>query len=160
MEVFGLNARLGVHHERWCGAAWCSAFTLCLAKLTMAARIEPYKVHISDEALSKLQEQLKTARMAKATYEQMTSARYFGMRNERLGQLREYWQSGFDWRKQEAKLNQVAHFMAHLPQKDGSVFRMHFIHERSDHPDAVPILLLHGWPVCLFALLGSDRRLM
>ena len=58
-----------------------------------------------------------------------------------LKELVDYWQHSYDWRAQEARLNQLAHFQADI---DGS--RMHFIHVRGKGPNPTPLLLIHGWP--------------
>ena len=52
-----------------------------------------------------------------------------------------YWLDGFDWRAQERRLNQLDHFLTEI---DGQ--RIHFVHARSRHPDALPLVLSHGWP--------------
>ena len=56
-------------------------------------------------------------------------------------ELATYWKDEYDWRAQEAKLNAFEHYSAHLKGID-----LHFIHERGDGDDSVPILLLHSWP--------------
>ncbi|HKE50011.1 MAG TPA: epoxide hydrolase, partial [Actinomycetes bacterium] len=61
-----------------------------------------------------------------------------------LGYLKElagYWRSGYDWRAQEARLNAIAQFITTI---DGQ--NIHFLHVRSPEPDALPLLLTHGWP--------------
>jgi epoxide hydrolase len=58
-----------------------------------------------------------------------------------LRELAEYWRTGFDWRAQEAKLNELPQFVTEI---DGQ--NIHFVHVRSANPDALPLLLLHGWP--------------
>src|SRR5690606_35918543 len=61
-----------------------------------------------------------------------------------LGYMQElvaYWQNQFDWRAQEAKLNEFAHFRA---QVDG--VGIHYIHERGKGKNPTPIILVHGWP--------------
>ena len=55
--------------------------------------------------------------------------------------LIEYWESGYDWRRFETELNSFPNFRTWI---DG--LGIHFIHGRSPHPDALPILLTHGWP--------------
>lgn len=60
-------------------------------------------------------------------------------------ELAEYWQNTFDWRKAEASLNSFANFDMSVNGID-----LHFIHERSSDPDAIPILLSHGWPGSVF----------
>lgn len=58
-----------------------------------------------------------------------------------LRELAEYWRTGYDWRAQEAMLNAYPQFRTTV---DGQ--RVHFLHVRSPEPDAMPLLLLHGWP--------------
>jgi epoxide hydrolase len=55
--------------------------------------------------------------------------------------LAEHWRTGYDWRKHEAELNQLPQ---HTTTVDGA--NLHFLHVRSPEPDALPLLLLHGWP--------------
>ena len=58
-----------------------------------------------------------------------------------------YWRNHFDWRAQEARLNQFAQFRADI---DG--FGIHFIHERGQGPKPLPIILTHGWPGSFFEM--------
>lgn len=58
-----------------------------------------------------------------------------------MKELAEYWRTGFDWRAQEARFNAFPQFMTEI---DG--YDVHFLHVRSDDPDALPVLLAHGWP--------------
>lgn len=52
-----------------------------------------------------------------------------------------YWQHDFDWRKQESHLNTFSHYRAEINDVG-----LHFIHEKGNAPDAIPLLLIHGWP--------------
>src|SRR6266550_9098921 len=58
-----------------------------------------------------------------------------------LKELAEYWRAGYDWRKHEAALNEHPQFVTTIEGLD-----VHFLHIRSAHPDATPLLLIHGWP--------------
>ncbi|GAA4674712.1 epoxide hydrolase family protein [Phytohabitans rumicis] len=58
-----------------------------------------------------------------------------------LKELAEYWRSGYDWRAQEARLNELPQFVTDI---DGA--RIHFAHVRSAAADATPLMLIHGWP--------------
>jgi len=55
--------------------------------------------------------------------------------------LADYWANGYDWRSREAALNRFAHFTTEIDGLD-----IHFIHQRSPHEDAFPVVLTHGWP--------------
>jgi hypothetical protein len=58
-----------------------------------------------------------------------------------IQELARYWAADYDWRRCEAKLNALPHFMTEI---DG--LGIHFIHVRSDHDDALPLIVTHGWP--------------
>ncbi|MQA11199.1 MAG: alpha/beta fold hydrolase [Pseudonocardiaceae bacterium] len=58
-----------------------------------------------------------------------------------LKELAEYWRTGYDWREHEAELNEFDQYTTEI---DGQ--RVHFLHVRSPEPDAMPLLLTHGWP--------------
>jgi pimeloyl-ACP methyl ester carboxylesterase len=75
-----------------------------------------------------------------------------------LRELAEYWRSGYDWRAAEARLNQVPQFTTTI---DGQ--NVHFLHVRSPEPDALPLVVTHGWPGSVVEFLGvigplSDPR--
>ncbi|GAB3584015.1 hypothetical protein GCM10027445_59590 [Amycolatopsis endophytica] len=65
----------------------------------------------------------------------------YGVDKDYLTDLVRYWRTGYDWRVHEARLNAVPQFTTMI---DGQ--NIHFLHARSPHPDAIPLLLTHGWP--------------
>lgn len=74
----------------------------------------------------------------------------YGIPTGYVRELADYWRSGFDWRRQEAALNAHPQFVTDI---DGQ--RLHFTHVRSTVPDALPLVLVHGWPFADFrALIG------
>jgi pimeloyl-ACP methyl ester carboxylesterase len=100
--------------------------------------MEPFRVEVPDEVLDDLRDRLRRTRLpnqvAGAGWEQGTELSY-------LRDLLAYWADGFDWRAQEQRLNR---FEQHLTDVDGQ--RIHLVHARSPEPDALPLLLVHGWP--------------
>ncbi|MFI6937140.1 epoxide hydrolase family protein [Streptomyces sp. NPDC050287] len=75
-----------------------------------------------------------------------------------LAGLVDYWRNGYDWREHEARLNEIPQFVTEI---DGA--QVHFLHVRSPEPDAVPLILTHGWPGSIVEFLGligplSDPR--
>jgi epoxide hydrolase len=95
-------------------------------------------VEVSDKALNDLRDRLDRARWPG----EVPGAGW--SRGVPLGYLKElatYWRNGFDWRKQEAALNQVSQFTTTV---DGQP--IHFLHVRSPEPDALPLLVTHGYP--------------
>jgi microsomal epoxide hydrolase len=102
------------------------------------AGLEPFRIAVSDAALSDLRARLAQTRFPDqiegSSWTPGTDVGY-------LRELCEYWRNGFDWRRIESELNRLAQFTTEL---DGQ--RVHFVHERSGKPDALPLLLLNGWP--------------
>ena len=119
------------------------------------SEIRPFRVEVSDEALDDLRNRLAGTRWPS----EVPGAGW--SRGVPLGYLKElagYWRDGFDWRKQEAELNQVPQFTTVI---DGQT--IHFLHVRSPEPGALPLIVSHGYPgsvVEFLDLLGplSDPR--
>ncbi|KAJ6507189.1 epoxide hydrolase N terminus-domain-containing protein [Mycena vitilis] len=64
-----------------------------------------------------------------------------GVELDVLSELRTEWLTKYDWEAQQAELNQFNHFTAVIEE-----VKIHFVHEKSTDPDAIPVILLHGWP--------------
>ena len=100
--------------------------------------IAPFTVAIPDSQLNDLRDRLARTRWPS----ELPGVGW--SRGVPLGYLRglaEYWRTGYDWRRQEAALNAFAQFTTEI---DGAT--VHFLHVRSPEPDALPLLLTHGWP--------------
>src|SRR6202035_1616300 len=100
--------------------------------------INSFEIQISDDVLSDLHQRLKNTRRPCSVEGAGWSA---GTDPEYLGELVAYWKNGYDWSKQEAALNEFAHYRTEL---DGSA--IHFIHQRGEGPNPFPIVLTHGYP--------------
>jgi pimeloyl-ACP methyl ester carboxylesterase len=99
--------------------------------------VQPFRVNVSQETLDDLQLRLKGTRWmdgAAAGWDYGTSLDY-------LKELVNYWQTQFDWRRQEEAINRFSQFRTQI---DG--LGIHFIHERGKGPNPFPILLSHGYP--------------
>lgn len=100
--------------------------------------MKPYTVTISDEVLADLRTRLRNTRWP----DQLDGAGWdYGTERTYLRELCRYWTEEFDWRKQEAALNRFDHFETEIQG-----MRIHFVHQRSPHPDAMPLIITHGWP--------------
>jgi hypothetical protein len=66
-----------------------------------------------------------------------------------ITELARYWATEYDWRRCEAKLNAVPHFITEIDGLD-----VHFIHVRSEHANALPVIITHGWPGSIIELLA------
>jgi len=102
------------------------------------AEIRPFRIDVPQGELDDLRRRLDQTRwpaeVPGAGWERGVPTSY-------LKQLAEYWATSYDWRKHEAELNEFPQFSTEI---DGQ--RMHFLHVRSPHADATPLLMIHGWP--------------
>ena len=100
--------------------------------------ITPFEIAISDEDLQDLRERLQRTRLP----DQLNEVSWeYGSDLDYMREILGYWQDDFDWREQERQLNQFDQFKTDI---DG--LSMHFIHQRSNNPDAIPLMIVHGWP--------------
>ncbi|MEO1025185.1 MAG: epoxide hydrolase family protein [Pseudomonadota bacterium] len=117
--------------------------TLALTSATPAQEITmeqatPFEIAIPDATITDLRQRINATRFP----DQIEGSGHdYGMDTQYLRGVLEYWANDYDWRAEEARLNAFDHFHAEI---DG--LRVHFIHERSVKEDAIPLLLLHGWP--------------
>lgn len=100
--------------------------------------IRPYRVSVPQEALVDLRRRIAATRWP--TRETVTDESQ-GVRLATMQQLARYWATQHDWRKVEARLNALPQFMATIDGVD-----IHFIHVRSKHANALPVIITHGWP--------------
>jgi len=100
--------------------------------------IRPFRVHISAEALTDLRRRLQATRWPD---KETVTDRSQGAPLASLQELVRYWGTGYDWRKVETKLNALPQFKTNIDGVD-----IHFIHVRSTHRNAMPVIITHGWP--------------
>ena len=113
--------------------------------------IEQFRIRVDDSTLEDLRLRLALTRFPDQI--EGTSWEY-GTPISYVRELVEYWRDEYDWREHEARLNQLDHFRARV---DGQ--SIHFVHARSPHPDALPLLLIHGWPGSIVEFLDVIPRL-
>jgi pimeloyl-ACP methyl ester carboxylesterase len=112
-----------------------------------ADAIRPFRVNVPDKALVTLRRRLAATRWPD---KETVSDRSQGAPLAKMQKLVRYWGSGYDWRKAEAKLNAYPQFMTTIEGLD-----IHFIHVRSPHPNALPLIMTHGWPGSVFEFLKT-----
>jgi len=100
--------------------------------------IRPFQVVFPDEEVAELRRRVNATRWPERETVGDDSQ---GVRLAMMQELASYWGAGYDWRKCEAKLNALPHFTTEI---DG--LNIHFIHVRSPHPGALPLIVTHGWP--------------
>jgi pimeloyl-ACP methyl ester carboxylesterase len=109
-----------------------------LADVVEATAIRPFRVEVPEAELTDLRRRLAQARLP----EQETVTDYSqGVPLKTVRQVLSYWQRDYDWRKVEARINAVPNFITEIDGLD-----IHFIHARSKHENALPIIVTHGWP--------------
>jgi pimeloyl-ACP methyl ester carboxylesterase len=112
--------------------------TTGMASAGVGTAIRPFRIEIPDEALDDLRRRVAATRWP----EQETVADDSqGVPLAMTQELARYWATEYDWRKCEAVLNGLPQFMTEIDELD-----IHFIHVRSQHEDALPIVINHGWP--------------
>jgi pimeloyl-ACP methyl ester carboxylesterase len=100
--------------------------------------IRPFHFHVSEAELTELRRRIKATRWPEKENVADTSQ---GVPLTSLQELARYWATDYDWRKCEAKLNALPQFITEIDGLD-----IHFIHVRSKHKGALPVIISHGWP--------------
>ncbi|WP_433145380.1 epoxide hydrolase family protein [Actinomadura nitritigenes] len=102
------------------------------------AKINPFRIDIPQADLDDLHDRLARTRWP----DDLPGVGWsYGVPTAYARELAEYWRTGYDWRRQEAALNEHPQFTTEI---DGQ--NIHFLHVRSPEPDALPLVLTHGWP--------------
>ena len=104
----------------------------------MSDAIEPFTIDVPDEVLDDLRRRLRTTRWPDAELVDDWSQ---GIPLAYVREVCEYWAEEYDWRAREAALNRFDQFVTEISGVD-----IHLVHQRSSNPDALPLILTHGWP--------------
>ena len=103
-----------------------------------SADIRPFRVNVPDAELADLRRRIKATRWPEV--ETVANASQ-GVQLATMQSLAHYWTTDYDWRECEARLNDVPNFITNINGLD-----IHFIHVRSKHQNALPVIITHGWP--------------
>jgi pimeloyl-ACP methyl ester carboxylesterase len=117
------------------------------SKEAALTEIRPFHVDVSDEMLDDLRRRIGETRWPT---KELVPDRSQGVQLTTLQELARYWASEYDWRKCEARLNALPQFTTEI---DG--VEIHFIHVRSQHENALPLIMTHGWPGSVIELLET-----
>jgi len=110
-----------------------------------ATEIRPFHLEIPEEELAEMRRRIAATRWPS---KELVADRSQGVQLATLQELARYWANDYDWRKAEAKLNALPQFTTEI---DG--VNVYFIHVRSPHADALPLIMTHGWPGSVIELL-------
>lgn len=109
--------------------------------------IKPFEISMPESALVDLRRRIGETRLP---HKELVEDRSQGVQLAMIQELARYWAEGYDWRKFEAKLNALPNFTTEI---DG--VNIHFIHVRSPHENALPLIMTHGWPGSVVELLET-----
>ena len=112
-----------------------------------ATEIRPFHLDVPDEELAELRRRIAATRWPS---KELVADRSQGVQLDALQALARYWETEYDWRKAEAKLNALPQFTTQIDGVD-----IHFIHAKSPHTDALPLIMTHGWPGSVIELLEA-----
>ena len=110
-----------------------------------AAGIRPFGIETPQAQLEALRSRITATRWP---HKELVEDRSQGVQSATINKLAEYWASDYDWRQCESKLNALSQFKTEIDGVD-----IHFIHVQSPHPDALPLIMTHGWPGSVIELL-------
>ena len=111
-----------------------------------AAAIRAFRIEFQQEELAELRRRIAATRWPTT---ELVTDRSQGVQLATIRELARYWASDYDWRACEARLNALPQFKTEIDGVD-----IHFIHIRSPHENALPLIITHGWPGSVIEMLG------
>ena len=114
--------------------------------MSSGTEIRPFRVDMPDEAIADLRRRIAATRWPSR---ELVADRSQGVQLATISELARYWTTEYDWRACEARLNALPQFTTEIDGVD-----VHFIHVRSPHENALPLIITHGWPGSVIELLG------
>src|SRR4029077_18916944 len=115
--------------------------------MSSETEIRPFRVDMPDEAIADLRRRIAATRWPS---KELVADRSQGVQLAPIRELARYWTTGYDWRACEAKLNALPMFTTEIDGVD-----IHFIHVKSRHENALPLIMTHGWPGSVIELLET-----
>src|SRR6185436_7385295 len=112
-----------------------------------ARGVQEFRVQVRPEQVDDLRRRLAATRWPSR---ELVDDRSQGVQLATMQALVRYWTTEYDWRACEARLNALPQFTTEIDGVD-----IHFVHVRSPHPDALPLIMTHGWPGSVVELLDS-----
>src|SRR5689334_7739159 len=113
--------------------------------MSSETEIRPFRVDMPDEAIADLRRRIAATRWPS---KELVADRSQGVQLATIQELARYWTTGYDWRACEARLNALPMFTTEIDGVD-----IHFIHVKSRHENALPLIMTHGWPGSVVELL-------
>jgi pimeloyl-ACP methyl ester carboxylesterase len=114
---------------------------------SVTAEIKPFRIEVGEDDLAELRRRIGAARVPG---KELVDDRSQGVQLATIRELARYWQNDYDWRVCESRLNALPQFTTRIDGLD-----VHFVHVRSPHPDALPLIITHGWPGSVVEMLAA-----
>jgi pimeloyl-ACP methyl ester carboxylesterase len=124
-----------------------SVSTLSTSGITTDAAVRPFRIDVPEDALADLRRRIAATRLPSR---ELVADRSQGVQLATIQKLARYWATDYDWRACEARLNALPQFTTEIDGID-----IHFIHVKSPHPGALPLIMTHGWPGSVIELLEA-----
>ena len=118
-----------------------------LSTVTLDRSIRPFDIDVPEAALVDLRKRISETRWPR---KELVDDRSQGVQLATIQELVQYWTTSYDWRRCEARLNALPQFITEIDGVD-----IHFIHVRSRHENALPLIMTHGWPGSIIELLET-----
>jgi pimeloyl-ACP methyl ester carboxylesterase len=118
-----------------------------MTETTEDPTIRPFQVSVPEDDLVDLRRRISSVRWPSR---ELVADRSQGVQLATVQELARYWATEYDWRRCEARLNALPQFMTEIDGVD-----IHFVHVRSPHADALPLIMTHGWPGSVIELLET-----
>ena len=115
--------------------------------MSSETEIRPFRVDMPDDAIADLRRRIGATRLPS---KELVDDRSQGVQLATIQELSRYWATEYDWRKCEAQLNALPQFKTEIDGED-----VHFIHVKSRHENALPLIMTHGWPGSVIELLET-----
>ena len=116
-----------------------------MSTVASATAVRPFTVNFPEEALTDLRRRITATRLPT---KELVTDRSQGVQLATIQALADYWTTSYDWRKCEARLNALPQFKTEIDGVD-----VHFIHVKSGHKNALPLIITHGWPGSIIEML-------
>jgi pimeloyl-ACP methyl ester carboxylesterase len=111
------------------------------------SEVQDFYIEVPQEQIDEMRQRVKATRWPT---KELVTDRSQGVQREMLQELARYWTTDYDWRRCEARLNAFPHFTTEIDGVD-----IHFVHARSRHENALPLIMTHGWPGSIVELLDA-----
>jgi pimeloyl-ACP methyl ester carboxylesterase len=118
---------------------------------TVHGEVRPFRVEVPEGEFADLRRRIAATRWP---HKELVDDRSQGVQLATIQELARYWETDYDWRRCEARLNALPQFITEIDGVD-----IHFIHVKSPHADALPLIMTHGWPGSVIELLETVGQL-